>query len=77
MSAASIYEGQDNLIPVVNAFGNVFREIQLAAAGQTIVNIASFQYASGTNTLLVFRNGLLQTILKLIHLELLSFLRSR
>ena len=60
MSAASIYEGQDTLIPVVNAFGNVFEEWQIATAAQTVFILASFQYTPGTNTLLVFKNGLFQ-----------------
>lgn len=60
MSAASIYEGQDTLIPVVNAFGNVFEEWQIATAAQTVFIINSFQYTPGTNTLLVFKNGLFQ-----------------
>lgn len=60
MSNASIYSGQTTLIPVVNAFGNVFEEWQIATAGQTIFILASFQYTPGTNTLLVFKNGLFQ-----------------
>lgn len=62
MSAASIYEGQTTLIPVVNALGNVFEEWQIATAGQTIFNLLSFQYTPGTNTLLVFKNGLFQRV---------------
>jgi len=58
MSNASIYEGQTSLIPVVNALGNVFEEWQIATAAQTIFNIVSFQYTPGTNTLLVFKNGI-------------------
>jgi hypothetical protein len=62
MSNASIYAGQTTLIPVVNALGNVFEEWQIATAGQTIFNLVSFQYTPGTNTLLVFRNGLFQRV---------------
>lgn len=60
MSNASIYSGQNTLIPVVNSFGNVFEEWQIATAGQVIFILASFQYTPGTNTLLVFKNGLFQ-----------------
>ena len=62
MTTASIYEGQTALIPVVNAFGNVFEEWQNATAGQLAFTIASFQYTPGTRTLQVFKNGLLQQL---------------
>lgn len=62
MSTASIYFAQTTLIPVVNALGNVFEEWQAATAGQLVFSLASFQYTPGTNTLLVFKNGLFQKL---------------
>lgn len=58
-SDASIWQGQSGIIPVVNTAGNLFVENQVATAGQTVFTLASFQYTPGTNSIFVFKNGLL------------------
>lgn len=60
--SASIWMGQQQLIPVANSFGNVFEEWKIATASQTVFVISSFQYTPGTNTLMVFRNGIFQQV---------------
>lgn len=58
-SAASVWQGQSGVIPVVNTAGNLFVENQIATAGQKIFILASFQYTPGTNSIFVFKNGAL------------------
>jgi hypothetical protein len=61
MSAASIYEGQTTLVPVVNAASNILRErFDVTVEGQTIFNLTQFNYTINTNTLFVYINGVLQ-----------------
>jgi hypothetical protein len=57
MSDASIWTGPATDVPVINADGNLFEEVQIAAAGQTVFALTSFQYTPGTHSLFVFRKS--------------------
>lgn len=56
-SNANIFEGPAGQIPVVNTQGNIYEEVQIAAAGQTVFTLATFQYTPGTKTIIVLKNG--------------------
>jgi len=59
MTDATVWEGQSTNIPVVNTDGNIMEEWQTATASQTVFNLVSFEYTPGTNSLFVFKSGLL------------------
>lgn len=54
-SQADFWQGPSGTLPVVNANGNIFEEVQVATAAQTVFNIASFTYTLGTKSIWVFR----------------------
>lgn len=56
-SAASVFEGPAGIIPVVNTAGNIYEEVQVATAGQTVFTLLTFQYTPGTKTIIVLKNG--------------------
>lgn len=56
-SQATVWEAPAGTIPVVNANGNVLEEVQVATAGQTVFNLASFQYTPGTHSIFVYRKS--------------------
>ncbi len=55
--AASIYEGPAGTIPVVNVDGNLFEEVQVAAAAQVLFTLLTFEYTPGTNSINVYRKS--------------------
>lgn len=59
MTDATVWEGQSTNIPVVNTDGNIMEEWQTATANQTVFNLVSFEYTPGTNSLFVFKSGLI------------------
>lgn len=59
MSDASIWEGSAEDIPVVNADGNIFEEVQVATAGKTVFTLTSFEYTPGSNSIFVWKNGVM------------------
>jgi hypothetical protein len=56
-SNANVFTGPTGTLPVVNTQGNIYEEVQVAAAGQTVFNLATFQYTPGTKTIIVLKNG--------------------
>ena len=55
--AATIWEAPAGTIPVVNANGNVFEEVQVATAAQTVFTLTTFQYTPGTKSIFVYRKS--------------------
>ena len=55
---ASIWEPR-NPVTEVNNFSSVVKEAFTATVGQQIFNLTAFAYVPGTNSLLVYKNGLL------------------
>lgn len=49
-------------VQTVNASGSLVPQAFVATAGQTLFPITAFQYVQGSNSLLVFVNGQLQTV---------------
>lgn len=59
MSEATVWTAQSDPIPVVNTNGNIMEEWQVATGGQTVFTLVSFEYTPGTNSLFVFKDGLI------------------
>lgn len=57
-SNANIWTGPTGTLPVVNAQGQLYEEIQVATAGQTVFTLATFAYTPGTRSIFVVKNGL-------------------
>lgn len=57
MSDPTVWQGPTENVPVVNANGNVFEEVQVAAAAQTLFTLTSFEYTPGSNSIFVWKNG--------------------
>lgn len=58
--SASVWTGQTTgTIPVINADGNMYEEWHTATASQTVFNLASFEYTPGTNSIFVYKNGVM------------------
>lgn len=55
--AATVWEGPSGTIPVVNAAGLVFEEVQVATAAQTVFTLVGFQYTPNTHSIFVFRKS--------------------
>lgn len=54
-SQADFWQGPTGTLPVVNANGNIFEEVQVATAAQTLFTLASFTYTVGQKSIWVFR----------------------
>lgn len=59
MSDANFWEGPTSDIPVINADGNIFEEVQVAAGGETVFALISFEYTPNTHSIFVWKNGLM------------------
>jgi hypothetical protein len=57
-SNANIFQGPTGVLPVVNAQGQLYEEVQVATAGQTVFTLATFAYTPGTHSIFVLKNGL-------------------
>lgn len=56
-SNANIFTGPTGTLPVVNSNGQIYEEVQVATAAQTLFTLTTFQYTPGTKTISVFKNG--------------------
>lgn len=54
-SQADFWQGPTGTLPVVNANGNIFEEVQVATAAQTLFTLVSFTYTVGQKSVWVFR----------------------
>jgi hypothetical protein len=57
-SNANIFQGPTGVLPVVNAQGQLYEEVQVATAGQTVFTLATFAYTPGTRSIFVLKNGI-------------------
>lgn len=58
-SAATVFAGPGgNPLPVVNANGQIYEEVQIATLNQVLFTLLTFTYTAGTKTINVFKNGL-------------------
>lgn len=56
-SPATVWQGPAGTVPVVNGNGNIFEEVQVATAAQTVFNLLTFQYTPGTHSIFVYRKS--------------------
>lgn len=59
---ASVWTPDSQIIPQVNANSTLVSQVFTPTDGQTLFILTNFQYVLGTNSLLVFINGVFQTI---------------
>jgi hypothetical protein len=59
MSDTTIWQGPSEDIPVINADGNIFEEVQAADAAQVLFTLTSFEYTPGSNSIFVWKNGVM------------------
>lgn len=57
-SNANIFTGPTGTLPVVNAQGQLYEEVQVATAGQTVFTLATFNYTPNTKSVYVLKNGI-------------------
>jgi hypothetical protein len=55
LSDASYWQGPSTDVPVVNADGNIFEEVQVAIAAQTLFTLTSFEYTPGSRSIFIWK----------------------